>query len=133
MVKMNGGWNEMGKWFVWKKIKTQNQSPRRDRFTAFLLQEFADQQRSFLCSDPFLLLLSFFILSLYHSFLSLYSSAIFNFHVSIYKKGSFKTIYVFIKISLMAIDLTIELLFKQTSHFVIEISSLFFLVKGILS
>ena len=64
MVKMNGGWNEMGKWFVWKKIKTQNQSPRRDRFTAFLLQEFADQQRSFLCSDPFLLLLSFFILGI---------------------------------------------------------------------
>lgn len=84
-------------------------------------------------SPPSLPLPPFFFNSVFISFfLSLYSSAIFHFHVSIYKKGSFKTIYVFIKISLMANDIIIELLFKQTSHFVIEISSLFSLVKGII-
>ena len=77
--------------------------------------------------------LLFFILSLHHSFLHLYSSAIFHFNVSIYNKESFKTSYVFIKKSLMVNDLNIELFFKQTSHFVIEISSLFSSVKGILS
>lgn len=46
MVKTNGGWSEMGKWFIWKKIKMQNQSPRRDRLVSFLLQEFVDQQPS---------------------------------------------------------------------------------------
>lgn len=112
--------------------------PDRPVFLLLVINMMSSLMVFFSCFLPpslllFLFLLSFFILSLYHSFLSLYSSAIFNFHVSIYKKGSFKTIYVFIKISLMAIDLTIELLFKQTSHFVIEISSLFFLVKGILS